>query len=63
MRLLAQIPLVQSICDDSDNGHPIALADTVTAHAFLHLAHEVVDAVAEREATLPPTIKVNVTKK
>ena len=63
VRLLAQIPLVQSICDDSDNGHPIALADTVTAHAFLHLAHEVVDAVAEREATLPPTIKVNVTKK
>lgn len=63
VRLLAQIPLVQGICDGGDQGHPIALADTITGHAFMHLAHEVVDAVAQREATLPPTIKVNVTKK
>ncbi|MDE7026108.1 MAG: hypothetical protein K2O88_09570, partial [Paramuribaculum sp.] len=48
---------------EPDGGQPIALADTLTAHAFMHLAHEVTDAVAEREATLPPTIKVNVTKK
>ncbi len=63
VRLLAQIPLVQGICDGGDEGRPIALADTVSGHAFMHLAHEVVDAVAHREATLPPTIKVNVTKK
>lgn len=63
VRLLAQIPLVQGICDGGDEGRPIALADTVSGHAFMHLAHEVVDAVAYREATLPPTIKVNVTKK
>lgn len=63
VRLLAQIPLVQGICDGGDEGRPIALADTVSGHAFMHLAHEVVDAVAHREATLPPTIKVNVTQK
>lgn len=63
VHLLAQIPLVQGICDGGDEGRPIALADTVSGHAFMHLAHEVVDAVAHREATLPPTIKVNVTKK
>ncbi len=32
-------------------------------HEFLHLAHEVVDAVDERNRLLPPTEKVNVTKK
>lgn len=63
VRLLAQIPVVESICDGGDGGTPVALGDTVTAHAFLHLAHEVVDAVAERNDTLPPTLKVDVTKK
>ena len=58
MRLLAQIPLVGSIADSGDNGSPIALSDTVTGTAFAHLAHEVIDAVAERNSTLPPTTKV-----
>uniref|UniRef100_UPI0026663647 P-loop NTPase n=1 Tax=uncultured Duncaniella sp. TaxID=2768039 RepID=UPI0026663647 len=58
VRLLAQIPLVGSIADSGDNGSPIALSDTVTGTAFAHLAHEVIDAVAERNSTLPPTTKV-----
>lgn len=63
VRLLAQIPIVGSICDGGDGGEPIALADSVTGMAFMHLAHEVIDAVAERNDTLPPTMKVNVTKR
>lgn len=56
--LLAQIPLVGNIADSGDNGVPVALTDTITGQAFNHLAHEVVDAVARRNATLPPTTKV-----
>ena len=63
VRLLAQIPLVTDVCDDGDAGTPIALKDSVMGHEFLHLAHEVVDAVDERNNTLPPTTKVEVKKK
>ena len=63
VKFLAQIPLVADVCGDGDAGTPIALGDTVMAHEFAHLAHEVVDAVNERNNTLPPTRKVNVTKK
>ncbi|MCM1292422.1 MAG: Mrp/NBP35 family ATP-binding protein [Bacteroides sp.] len=62
IRLLAQIPIVGSICDGGDGGEPIALKDSITGHAFMHLAHEVIDAVEERNKTLPPTIKVDVNK-
>ena len=58
VRLLSQIPLVGGIADSGDNGAPIAMSDTITGHAFMHLAHEVIDAVAERNATLPPTHRV-----
>lgn len=58
VRLLAQIPLVASIADSGDSGKPIAMSDTITGHAFAHLAHEVIDAVATRNVTLPPTVKV-----
>lgn len=63
IKLLAQIPLVADVCDDADSGTPIALKDSVMAHEFIHLAHEVTDAVDERNRSLPPTEKVNVTKK
>lgn len=56
--LLAQIPIVGSICDGGDGGQPIAATDTITGHAFMHLAHEVIDAVNRRNSDLPPTIKV-----
>ncbi len=63
VRLLAQIPIVGSICDGGDGGEPIALKDSISGQSFMHLAHEVIDAVSERNETLPPTQKVNVTKK
>ncbi len=56
--LLAQIPLVGNIADSGDSGVPVALTDTITGQAFNHLAHEVIDAVARRNETLPPTTKV-----
>ena len=60
VKLLAQIPVVGSICDHGDNGRPIAADDTIAGHAFLHLAREVIDAVDTRNATQPPTHKVDV---
>ena len=37
--LLGQIPIVQSICESSDKGTPVALdSDTITGRAFLQLA-------------------------
>jgi len=61
--LLAQIPVVGRICENGDKGQPVALEDTVSGHAFVHLAHEVVDATDRRNNTLPPTVKVNVGRK
>ena len=63
IELLAQIPLVAAVGEHNDNGRPIATENTVTAQAFIHLAHSVVDAVDKRNATLPPTQHVNVTKR
>ena len=54
--LLAQIPLVQSICDSGDQGTPAALnADTMTGQAFLSLAQAVVTVVARRNREQPKT--------
>ena len=55
--------MVGSICDHGDDGTPIALGDTVASQAFIHVAREVIDAVDRRNEELPPTQKVNVTKK
>jgi ATP-binding protein involved in chromosome partitioning len=47
--LLAQIPLVQSICDNGDAGTPAALSsDTATGLAFINLAQAVVTVVNRR---------------
>lgn len=57
--LLADIPLVGRICEAGDTGEPVAVNPaTITAQAFNHLAHEVVDAVERRNETLPPTTRV-----
>lgn len=48
LRLLGQIPVVQSICDGGDAGTPVALnPDSITGAAFTQLAEEVVKAVEE----------------
>lgn len=63
VKLLGQIPIVGAICEGGDNGTPIALEDSITGQAFIHVAREVIEAVDERNATLPPTLKVDVTRK
>lgn len=52
LRLLGQIPVVQSICDGGDSGKPVALdGGTVTGTAFIALAEEVAAAVDGKEET------------
>ena len=53
--LLAQIPLVQSICESGDSGTPVAAADSVTGLAFINLAQAVVTVVNRRNKELPKT--------
>ena len=54
--LLAQIPLVQSICDNGDAGTPAALSsDTSTGLAFINLAQSVVTVVNRRNKEQPAT--------
>lgn len=57
---LGYIPLVAAVGERGDNGEPAALGDTPEAQAFIHLAHEVIDAVDRRNTTLPPTVNVKV---
>ena len=59
--LLAQIPLVQGICESGDEGKPAALSsDTRTGIAFLNLAQAVVTVVNRRNKEQPPTKIVGV---
>ncbi len=54
--LLAQIPLVQSICESGDEGAPAATkVDTMTGQAFINLAQAVVTVVNRRNKDLPKT--------
>lgn len=63
VELLGQIPLVEDICQHADSGEPIALADSPEGIAFMQLAGNVRDAVNRRNEALPPTAKVEITKK
>ena len=58
VRLLGQIPLVAGICKSGDDGVPVVMQNTVSGVAFNRLANAVVDALDERNATLPPTERV-----
>jgi ATP-binding protein involved in chromosome partitioning len=60
--LLGQIPLVQSICEGSDNGQPVALGDSVTGNAFMALAEELVKRISERNKEQKPTVKLEINK-
>lgn len=54
--LLGQIPIVQSICENGDNGTPAALDDdTMVGRAFLELARNVVKQTEKRNAEMAPT--------
>lgn len=61
--LLAQIPIVQSICESGDAGRPAALSDTMTGVAFRTLAQRVIEETERRNISLSPTKIVEVTKK
>jgi len=54
--LLAQIPLVQSICESGDKGEPAATSsETATGLAFINLAQAVVTVVNKRNREQAPT--------
>jgi ATP-binding protein involved in chromosome partitioning len=62
--LLAQIPIVQSICDSGDAGKPAVLdVDSITGRAFITFAQAVVTVTNRRNETLKPTKVVPVKKK
>ena len=59
--LLAQIPVVQDICESGDNGVPAATDPaSITGQAFMQLAARVVTETDKRKAQLPPTKIVGV---
>ena len=59
--LLAQIPLVQSICEHGDGGKPSAVdVNTMTGQAFLNLAQAVVTVTNRRNKEQNPTTRVQV---
>ena len=59
--LLAQIPLVQSICESGDEGEPAATkVDTITGQAFVNLAQSVVTVTNRRNKEKAPTKIVQV---
>lgn len=61
--LLAQIPVVQSVCENGDKGVPSATdPDTIMGQSFLSLAQSVVTMVNRRNKELPKTKIVNVKK-
>jgi ATP-binding protein involved in chromosome partitioning len=53
--LLAQIPIVQSICESGDEGEPAAVRRDATADAFRTLATAVVRETERRNREQPPT--------
>ena len=54
--LLGQIPIVQSICENGDNGTPAALDDnSMVGQALLELARNVVKQTEKRNAEMAPT--------
>ncbi|MBO4871260.1 MAG: Mrp/NBP35 family ATP-binding protein [Muribaculaceae bacterium] len=55
VKLLGQVPLVASICKGGDEGTPVALQNSVSGVSFTKLASAVVEAVEQRNSTLPPT--------
>lgn len=62
VKLLGQIPLVQSVREASDSGDPIATRDdAIMGIAFHNLADNLVAAVEARNSEFPPTSKVEIT--
>ncbi len=61
--LLAQIPVVESVCESGDRGTPVVLDDNhPVGQSFLSLAQAVVTQTNLRNSTLPRTRRVEVQK-
>ena len=57
---LGQIPIVESIRESGDYGKPSALEESVLGESFRLLGENVAQKVEERNATLAPTVKVEI---
>ena len=61
-KFLGEIPLVQSIREAGDVGHPVALQEgTVLEESFSNITKEMVSELLKRNANLPPTEVVRIT--
>tara|TARA_R110002073_G_scaffold216229_2_gene376473 strand:- start:39809 stop:40951 length:1143 start_codon:yes stop_codon:yes gene_type:complete len=61
-RFLGEVPLVQSIRESGDVGHPVALQEnTPLEKAFSDITKEMVSELLKRNANLPPTEVVRIT--
>ena len=59
--LLGQIPIVEKVREQSDEGKPVAAdPDSAIGHAFIDLAAAVAQQVAIRNSTMPPTAQVEI---
>ena len=62
--VLAQIPIVQSICEGGDSGAPVALKrESITGMAFANLANNVIQCTEKRNNTQPASKKIEMKKK
>ena len=62
VRMLGEIPLVQSIREAGDFGRPAALQEDIPlANAFEELARNVVEETVKRNDSLPPTEAIKIT--
>ena len=61
IKLLAEIPLDQSIREAGDIGRPAALQQSALANVFNDLAIQVENFINSRNSNLPPTKKVKIT--
>ena len=61
-KFLGEIPLVQSIRESGDVGHPVALQEgTVLEKSFTDITKEMVSELLKRNSNLPPTEIVRIT--
>mgnify|MGYP005994711679 CR=1 FL=1 len=61
LKLLGEIPIVQSVREAADAGRPAILQDnTVIANTLKQMVRNIVDVVDQRNATQTPTQKVNI---
>jgi ATP-binding protein involved in chromosome partitioning len=58
--LLGQIPIIQSICENSDKGNPVVLDNSDAGKAFMSMANELIQQVDRRNREQKPTVRVRI---